>query len=99
MKKAIAEMDEVCNVLEQEGVVVKRPDILDWSKSYETPDFKCKSKFSLNDVEHNRLVLVLFQRFYFMWFILISTKSYKQQNKYEKGCVAMKKRDIICVEL
>jgi len=43
VKKAIAEMDEVCNVLEQEGVVVKRPDILDWSKSYETPDFKCKS--------------------------------------------------------
>jgi len=38
--KAVAEMDEVCNILTHEGVKVRRPDLLDWGKPYETPDFK-----------------------------------------------------------
>ena len=33
-------MDELSNILTQEGVKVRRPDIVDWSKVYETPDFK-----------------------------------------------------------
>ena len=40
IKKAIAEVEEFCNILRHEGVEVKRPDILDWSAPYETPDFK-----------------------------------------------------------
>lgn len=40
MRKAIAEVEEMCNILTHEGVKVRRPDLVDWSKSYETPDFK-----------------------------------------------------------
>ena len=32
VKKAIAEVDEMCKILELEGVKVVRPDIVDWSQ-------------------------------------------------------------------
>lgn len=41
---AIAKGDEelsgLCNVLERFGVTVRRPEIIDWSKPYSTPDFE-----------------------------------------------------------
>ena len=37
--KAIAEIEELCNILRGEGVIVKRPDIIDWGEEYTTPDF------------------------------------------------------------
>lgn len=40
VKKAIAEIEEMCNILKMEGVVVKRPEPLDWSAKYKTPDFE-----------------------------------------------------------
>lgn len=46
IKKAIAEVEELCNVLRQEGVIVRRPEIIDWSKEYETPDFKSKGLYA-----------------------------------------------------
>ena len=33
------EVDEFCRVLEHEGVTVRRPEIVDFSKEYATPDF------------------------------------------------------------
>ena len=39
VRKATEEVDEFCRVLEHEGVVVRRPDKLDFSKAYSTPDF------------------------------------------------------------
>lgn len=38
--KAHAEIEELCNVLRLEGVTVRRPDPMNFSKTYETPDFK-----------------------------------------------------------
>lgn len=35
---AARELDHLCRVLEGEGVVVQRPDFIDWSRPYETPD-------------------------------------------------------------
>ena len=40
LKKAHAEIEEFCNILRLEGVTVKRPEVIDWSKVYETPDFQ-----------------------------------------------------------
>ncbi|NWZ02970.1 GATM protein, partial [Loxia curvirostra] len=40
LKKAIAEIEEMCNILKGEGVIVKRPDPIDWSVKYKTPDFE-----------------------------------------------------------
>uniref|UniRef100_UPI00358EE5D5 glycine amidinotransferase, mitochondrial n=1 Tax=Myxine glutinosa TaxID=7769 RepID=UPI00358EE5D5 len=40
LKHAVAQISELCRVLEGEGVTVRRPDIVDWSKPYSTPDFK-----------------------------------------------------------
>ncbi|CAB3999315.1 glycine amidinotransferase, mitochondrial, partial [Paramuricea clavata] len=37
--KAVKQMDEFCNILEHEGVTVRRPKILDHSKEFTTPDF------------------------------------------------------------
>ena len=39
VKKAVEEMDEFCRILEHEGVTVRRPEVLDCSKEYSTPDF------------------------------------------------------------
>ncbi|XP_071804147.1 glycine amidinotransferase, mitochondrial-like [Asterias amurensis] len=38
--KAIAEVEEVCNILTQEGITVRRPDPIDFDVEYNTPDFK-----------------------------------------------------------
>lgn len=45
VKKAIAEIEEMCNILKQEGVIVKRPDPIDWSVKYKTPDFESTGKY------------------------------------------------------
>ena len=39
LKKAAEEIEELCNVLRHEGVIVRRPEILDHGKVYSTPDF------------------------------------------------------------
>ncbi|XP_072032964.1 glycine amidinotransferase, mitochondrial-like [Amphiura filiformis] len=39
VNKARAELDEFCSVLRREGVTVRRPDIVDFSVKYTTPDF------------------------------------------------------------
>ena len=39
VQKAIEEIEELCHVLQGEGVIVKRPDIIDWGEEYKTPDF------------------------------------------------------------
>ena len=38
--KAAAEVEELCRVLEGEGVTVRRPEIADFSEGYKTPDFE-----------------------------------------------------------
>lgn len=40
---AAAELDELSRVLEAEGVVVRRPDAVDWSRPIETPAFRAAS--------------------------------------------------------
>lgn len=40
IKLASKELDEFCHILEREGVTVKRPDAIDFSVSYKTPDFE-----------------------------------------------------------
>ena len=44
VRKAVAEVEEFCNVLRQEGVTVRRPDIIDWKKPFETPYFNSRGK-------------------------------------------------------
>lgn len=39
VKKAVAEIEEMCNILQHEGVTVTRPEPIDWSLEYKTPDF------------------------------------------------------------
>lgn len=39
IKKATEEIEELCHILEQEGVTVRRPVVIDSSKDYQTPDF------------------------------------------------------------
>ena len=44
IKKAVEEIDELCYILEQEGVTVRRPDLtVNYEAGYETPDFKTPS--------------------------------------------------------
>jgi len=43
LKKAIDEVEEFCNILKQEGIIVKRPDKVDWKIPYKTPDFSNKA--------------------------------------------------------
>ncbi|KAF3832856.1 hypothetical protein F7725_026521 [Dissostichus mawsoni] len=40
LKKAVAEIEEMCNILRHEGVNVRRPEPMDWSMEYKTPDFE-----------------------------------------------------------
>lgn len=49
LKKAVAEIEEMCNILKSEGVIVKRPDPIDWSVKYRTPDFESTGKCSSVD--------------------------------------------------
>ncbi|CBY17973.1 unnamed protein product [Oikopleura dioica] len=46
IKKAVAEMDEVCKILELEGVTVRRPEIIDWSKDVKTPHFEAQGLYA-----------------------------------------------------
>ncbi|NXY28795.1 GATM protein, partial [Pomatorhinus ruficollis] len=46
LKKAIAEIEEMCNILKGEGVTVKRPDPIDWSVKYKTPDFESTGMYA-----------------------------------------------------
>ena len=39
VRKAAEEMNEFCRILEHEGVTVRRPDCIDCSQEYKTPDF------------------------------------------------------------
>eukprot|EP01064_Diplonema_japonicum_P023325 TRINITY_DN33764_c0_g1_i1.p1 TRINITY_DN33764_c0_g1~~TRINITY_DN33764_c0_g1_i1.p1 ORF type:complete len:383 (+),score=25.80 TRINITY_DN33764_c0_g1_i1:52-1200(+) len=40
VKKASKELDHLCNVLKEEGVTVRRPDMMDHSQKIKTPDFE-----------------------------------------------------------
>ena len=40
IKKARVEMDEVCKVLEHEGIIVRRPEPMDFSMEFVTPDYR-----------------------------------------------------------
>ena len=44
--KACAEMDEVQKILELEGVIVKRPEVIDWSKPIKTPWFEAQGLYA-----------------------------------------------------
>ncbi|XP_072888905.1 glycine amidinotransferase, mitochondrial isoform X2 [Hemitrygon akajei] len=46
MKKAVNEIEEMCNVLHGEGVIVRRPEIIDWSQNYKTPDFESTGMYA-----------------------------------------------------
>ena len=39
MQKAREEIEELCNILKHEGVIVRRPEKIDHSKQYQTPHF------------------------------------------------------------
>ena len=41
--KAAAELEELCRVLEGEGVTVRRPEVVDFSDWYKMPDFEVPS--------------------------------------------------------
>ncbi len=46
LEPASKELDEFCRVLEGEGVTVRRPDIIDFSQSYKTPDFEATGLYA-----------------------------------------------------
>ena len=46
LKKAAEEVEEMCNVLQHEGVIVCRPEALDYSKVYTTPDFSSSGLYA-----------------------------------------------------
>jgi len=46
LEKAVQEIEEFCRVLEQEGVKVRRPDLIDHKMEYETPDFKSTGMYA-----------------------------------------------------
>jgi len=46
IKKAIEEIEEFCRILQQEGVIVRRPDVIDHKKEFETPDFKSTGMYA-----------------------------------------------------
>jgi hypothetical protein len=46
------EVNEFCHILEQEGVKVRRPDVVDHGATYETPDFKASGKTRYLDFQH-----------------------------------------------
>lgn len=47
LKKAVSEIEEMCNILHHEGVNVRRPEPIDWSMEYKTPDFQSSGFFSM----------------------------------------------------
>ncbi|XP_013404617.1 glycine amidinotransferase, mitochondrial [Lingula anatina] len=46
MQKAAEEIEEFCNILKHEGVHVRRPDHVDFSQIYKTPDFESPGLYS-----------------------------------------------------
>lgn len=46
LKKAVAEIEEMCNILRHEGVTVRRPEPIDWSLVYKTPDFTSSGMYA-----------------------------------------------------
>lgn len=46
LQKAIPEIEEFCNILEHEGVTVRRPDPVDHSLVYKTPDFESPGMYA-----------------------------------------------------
>ncbi|CAB1338934.1 unnamed protein product [Coregonus sp. 'balchen'] len=46
LKKAVAEIEEMCNILRMEGVTVQRPEPMDWSFEYKTPDFNSTGMYA-----------------------------------------------------
>ena len=46
LKKAKDEIEEFCNILKHEGVIVRRPDPIDHSQAYKTPDFDSRGMFT-----------------------------------------------------
>lgn len=51
LKKAVAEIEEMCNILRHEGVTVRRPEPLDWSLEYKTPDFTSSGMKEMDNAE------------------------------------------------
>ena len=47
VKKAVKEVEEFCTILTQEGVTVRRPDVVDWSKEYQTPHFSSTGRYCM----------------------------------------------------
>jgi glycine amidinotransferase len=43
---AVSEIEEMCNILRHEGVIVRRPELLDYSIIYSTPDFSSTGLYS-----------------------------------------------------
>ena len=39
-EKAKAEVENFCSILKSEGVIVRRPDVVDFQEGYKTPDFE-----------------------------------------------------------
>ncbi|MEC4983805.1 MAG: NarL family transcriptional regulator [Oscillatoria sp. PMC 1068.18] len=46
LKAATQELDEFCHVLQQEGITVRRPDLVDFSQPYQTPDFRASGLYA-----------------------------------------------------
>lgn len=46
LKQAHAEVEELCNILRHEGVIVRRPEIMNFSEVYKTPDFQSSGMFA-----------------------------------------------------
>ncbi|KAK1141763.1 glycine amidinotransferase, mitochondrial isoform X1 [Acipenser oxyrinchus oxyrinchus] len=46
LKKAVHEIEEMCNILRLEGVKVRRPEPIDWLTHYKTPDFDSTGLYS-----------------------------------------------------
>jgi glycine amidinotransferase len=46
VEAAAKELNEFCRVLEGEGIIVRRPDIIDSSQPYKTPDFEASGMYA-----------------------------------------------------
>lgn len=46
VEAAAKQLNEFCRVLEAEGVTVRRPDIIDFSQTYKTPDFEASGMYA-----------------------------------------------------
>lgn len=46
LRTAVEEIEEMCNILQHEGVTVRRPEVLDHGKVYSTPDFSSSGLYA-----------------------------------------------------